>query len=66
MIDNAHEQQTAQHIAGMTREALIHELLHFNGTIRLDFTKVFLEKQSIEHLRHILLAARLHLQPINA
>ncbi len=51
-------------IARMDRNQLQKELLHFQGSVRLDFTEDFLRKQSIEQLRHILLAARLQ-KPYN-
>jgi len=54
------EHRIADEIAKLSREELIHELLHFNGAVRLDFTKEFLEGQPVDQLRHILTAAKLH------
>jgi hypothetical protein len=47
----------ATRISSLDRGQVIHELLHFKGRIRLDFTKEYLGRQSIEWLRHVLLAA---------
>lgn len=51
-------------IARMDRNELQKQLLHYHGCVHLDFTEDFLRKQSIEQLRHILLAARLQ-RPLN-
>jgi len=55
----ADAERLAAHIAGMNRQALKNELLHFQGNVRLDFTEEYLNGLSLERLRHILLAARL-------
>ena len=47
----------ADEIASMDRRRLIHELLHFKGRIRLDFTPEFLTTKNVDWLRHVLLAA---------
>lgn len=47
----------APRIAGMDRRQVIHELMHFKGRIRLDFTEKFLSGKSVDWLRHVLLAA---------
>lgn len=49
----------AVEIALMDRSQLIEALLSFRGAFQLDFTVEFLAEQSIDQLRHILLAARL-------
>ncbi|MDH4203033.1 MAG: hypothetical protein OEV87_09070 [Phycisphaerae bacterium] len=41
----------------MSKREVIRRLLHFDGPIKLDFTREYLEKLSTERLRHILLAA---------
>ena len=48
---------TANRIADMDRRQVTHELLHFKGRIRLDFTREYLGRQSVDRLRHVLLAA---------
>jgi hypothetical protein len=47
----------------LPRDRLVHELLHFNGSLRLDFTEEFLSHLSDEKLRHLLLAAYIHGHP---
>lgn len=44
-------------IASMSKSEIIKRLLHFDGPIKLDFTKDFLEALSLDRLRHIMLAA---------
>jgi hypothetical protein len=46
-------------VATMSREEVQREIMHFTGRFKLDFTPEFLRKQTLEHLRHILLAAKL-------
>ncbi|QNN24234.1 hypothetical protein HED60_18810 [Planctomycetales bacterium ZRK34] len=48
--------QLVQQIHGMSRTQCIDALTHFDG-IPLDFTEPFLQRMSVERLRHILLAA---------
>jgi hypothetical protein len=50
-------------ICHLPRERLVYELLHFDGSMRLDFTEEFLSRLSDEKLRHILLAACIHCRP---
>jgi hypothetical protein len=47
---------TVQQIQQLDRAACIHELIHFSH-IPLDFTPEFLDRMSVERLRHVLLAA---------
>ena len=54
-------QHVVHEIASLPREQIIRELLNFEGRARLDFTEEFLAPKSVEHLRHILVAAKLHL-----
>ena len=61
MICDTSEQRITQEVARMGRDQVIYELLHFEGNAPLDFTEQFLSERSVEHLRHILVAARLHL-----
>jgi len=44
-------------IASMSKREVIRRLLNFDGPIKLDFTRDYLEKLSTDRLRHILLAA---------
>ena len=56
---NTNYDQIATTIASMSREEVKYEILHFNGRFHLDFPEEFLDKQPLEKLRHILLAARM-------
>jgi hypothetical protein len=44
-------------VASMSRDQLVDRLLHFHGSIHLDFCSSFLDSKSTEQLRHILIAA---------
>ncbi|MCI0499735.1 MAG: hypothetical protein L0Y36_08670 [Planctomycetales bacterium] len=44
-------------IAAMSKPEVIGRLLNFDGPIKLDFTRDYLEKLNVDRLRHILLAA---------
>lgn len=55
--------QVTTTVAEMSREEIQREIMHFTGRFKLDFTPEFLKKQTLDRLRHILLAAKLqHLQ----
>ena len=49
----------ASTVAAMSREEVQKEIMHFNGRFKLDFTPEYLKAQTLERLRHILLAAKL-------
>ncbi len=57
------EQQVAREIAGMNRQQVVYELMNFDGSVRLDFTDEFVSRQSIEQLKHILVAAKTRTSP---
>lgn len=60
---------TQQHVAvirRLSRERVIHELLHFQGAVQLDFTEAFLSGMSDGKLRHLLLAVYTHGRPHRA
>lgn len=44
-------------ITEMSKQEVIRRLLRFDGPIKLDFTRDYLEELSTDRLRHILLAA---------
>jgi hypothetical protein len=44
-------------ITAMSKQEVIRRLLHFDGPIKLDFSRDYLENLSTDRLRHILLAA---------
>ncbi len=50
-------------LAALTRDELTPRLLAFPSPTRLDFTREFLDTQTTEQLRHILLSALLCLTP---
>ena len=50
------EKQCTQ-VACMSKSEIVKRLLHFDGPIKLDFTRDFLETLSLDKLRHIMLAA---------
>ncbi len=43
-------------VAAMSKPEVIGRLLNFEGPIKLDFTRDYLEGLNVERLRHILLA----------
>jgi hypothetical protein len=47
----------ATSIATLDRDEVKSRLKHFKGRFRLDFTDDYLDKLSVDRLRHILLAA---------
>jgi hypothetical protein len=49
----------AVRIGKMDQPSLIHHLMNFDPGFNLDFTEAFLADQTIDQLRHILLAAHL-------
>jgi len=51
--------QTASSIVSLGRGELVRRISTFKGRFKLDFTPEFLSKQSVDRLRHILLAALL-------
>ncbi len=62
MIDS-NRRDVAVVIAGMNRGDVQREILNFQGRFRLDFSREFLENQSTDRLKHILLAAKLQSHP---
>lgn len=52
-------EQAVNDVAQMSREQIQEEILNFQGRFKLDFSPEFLQAQSLERLRHILLAAKL-------
>ena len=53
------KEDLASRIAVMNRKQVLREITQFSGRFSLDFTRDFLESQSLNRLRHILLAAQL-------
>ena len=61
MTDRIEEERTSPQLAVMTRAQVVDELTNFPGVVRLDFTEEFVTNQSLDQLKHILAAARMHL-----
>jgi len=57
MAQRKHFEQAAASIAALGRSELKQRIRNFKGRFKLDFTDDYLEKLSLEKLRHILLAA---------
>ena len=52
-----HLEQLVDEIQSLDRHAMTARLMELEGRFRMDFTREFLDACSVEHLRHILLAA---------
>jgi hypothetical protein len=52
-------------IAGLGRNELKMRIRNFKGRFKLDFTEDYLNKLSVDRLRHILLAAVVNARPHN-
>jgi hypothetical protein len=50
-------EQAATSIAALGRAEITKRLKNFHGRVKLDFTDEYLDKLSIDRLRHILFAA---------
>lgn len=55
----------ATSIAGLGRNELKTRIRNFKGRFKLDFTDDYLNKLSVDRLRHILLAAVMNARPRN-
>jgi hypothetical protein len=58
-------EQTTVTIAALGKNELKKRIKTFHGRFKLDFTEDYLNKLSIDRLRHILLAAVLNARPHN-
>jgi len=58
-------EKTASSVASLDRNELTRRIRGFKGRFKLDFTSDYLQKQSVDRLRHILLAARISSKPHN-
>ncbi|UCG56505.1 MAG: hypothetical protein JSU70_16780 [Phycisphaerales bacterium] len=57
MASRRYYERTATSIAALGRNELKNRIRNFRGRFKLDFTEDYLNKLSIDRLRHILLAA---------
>jgi hypothetical protein len=63
MASKQNFEQTATSIAALGRHELKRRIRNFKGRFRLDFTDDYLNKLSVDRLRHILLAASINARP---
>lgn len=61
MTERIEEERTSSELAVMTRAQVVDELMNFPGAAPLDFTREFVANQSLDQLKHILAAARMHI-----
>jgi hypothetical protein len=65
MSSNQTLEQTATSIAVLSRNELTRRIKNFKGRFRLDFSDDYLNKLSVDRLRHILLAATINAKSHN-
>jgi hypothetical protein len=58
-------ERDATSIAALGRHELERRIKNFRGRFRLDFTEDYLNRLSVDRLRHILLAAVINARPHN-
>lgn len=63
MASKGYFEQTATSIASLGRNELKRQIKNFKGRFKLDFTEDYLNKLSVDRLRHILLAALINASP---
>lgn len=63
MTSREYFEQTATSIAALGRTELKSRIKNFRGRFKLDFTEEYLNKLSVDRLRHILLAALINAKP---
>lgn len=63
MTSRQYFEQTATSIAALGRNELTRRIKNFKGRFKLDFTEDYLNKLSVDRLRHILLAALINAKP---
>ena len=61
MTQSIEEERTSPKLDAMTRTQVVDELMNFPGAVPLDFTHEFIADQSLDQLKHILAAARMHI-----
>jgi hypothetical protein len=57
MVSRDNFEQAASAIAQLNRDQLTSRIKNFHGRFKLDFSGDYLANQSVDRLRHILLAA---------
>ena len=61
MTQRIEKERTCLDLGMMTRAQVVDELMNFPGAVRLDFTDEFVANRSLDQLKHILAAARMHI-----
>ena len=64
MAESSEQLETVRQIEAMDRQEVVDALLNFSGSVTLDFTPEFLADLSLAQLRHILVAAKMHISPV--
>ena len=64
MADSTKQLETVRQIESTDRQEVVDALLNFSGSVTLDFTPEFLADLSLAQLRHILVAAKMHISPV--
>ena len=65
MISKGYFEQTATSIASLGRDELKRRIKGFSGRFKLDFTEDYLNRLTVDRLRHILLAALINAKTRN-
>ena len=65
MISSNRFEKAATTIATLNRVQLKEQIKNFRGSFKLDFSEEYLEKTSVDRLRHILLAAMVNAKAHN-
>lgn len=65
MTPKKYFEQAATSIAVLDREELQKRIKNFKGRFKLDFSDEYLNKMTVERLRHVLLAALINGRPRN-
>ena len=63
MVSRDRFEKTAVSIASLNKNQLKKKIRGFKGRFRLDFTEDYLNKLSVDRLRHILFAANINARP---
>jgi hypothetical protein len=63
MTSREYFEQTATTLAALGRDELKKRIRNFKGRFQLDFTEDYLNGQTVDRLRHILLAALINAGP---
>ncbi|MHC4475794.1 MAG: hypothetical protein ACYTEL_09115 [Planctomycetota bacterium] len=63
MISRRYFEQTTTSITSLGRDELKRRIRNFRGRFKLDFTEDYLDRLSVDRLRHILLAALINARP---